>query len=165
VYSRYGFSFDGVAAAILVCLLVIASFIDLNLMLIPNLINLMIAITGIFYMLFGQGVTLKDSILGFILGGGILFLMGVLSNWILKKEGMGGGDIKLAAACGIYLGATKTVVALMLTVYTAGFILIIMLVMKKLRKDQCVPFGPFLSVGVIAVLLFYEQLRHILIAY
>jgi leader peptidase (prepilin peptidase)/N-methyltransferase len=156
VYRIFGLSFEGVITSVLICLLVIASFIDLNLMIIPNAINLMIAITGTAYLLFGNRVSLSESIIGFLIGGGILLLIGQLSCWLLKKEGMGGGDIKLSAACGLYLGTIKTIYALMFAVYSAGIVLIIMLILKKIKKNQCVPFGPFLSAGVIAVVLYYE---------
>ncbi len=162
VYRKFGLSVDGLLASILVCLLVIASFIDLNLMLIPNSINLLIAITGICYMLIGGMASLKEGIFGFIIGGGSLYLMGWIALRLLKKEGMGGGDIKLAAACGLYLGFIKTIYALMLAVYSAGIILIVMLVLKKIKKDQCVPFGPFLSAGVIAVVLYFEYFHRML---
>jgi prepilin signal peptidase PulO-like enzyme (type II secretory pathway) len=80
----------------------------------------------------------------------------------LKKEGMGGGDIKLSAACGLYLGTIKTIYALMLAVYSACLVLLVMLALKKIKKDQCVPFGPFLSTGVIAVALYYEYFHQFL---
>ncbi len=157
-YLQYGYTFQGLAALIMVCLLVVVAFIDLNLMIIPNRMNLIIAGIGILVLFLGWGVTWKDSFLGGLIGGGILLLLGGLSSWLLHKEGMGGGDIKLMAACGLYLGVVKVVWALMISVYIAGAILIVMLVSKKLKRDQQVSFGPFLSAGTIFVILFYDKL-------
>ncbi len=141
----------------MVCLLVIVAFVDLNSMIIPNRMNLIIAATGILSLLSGWNTTFVDGMLGGITGGGILLLMGFLSAWLLHKEGMGGGDIKFMAACGIYLGTVKVLCALMISVYIAGILLIVMLVLKKLKRNQLVPFGPFLSAGTILVILYFDR--------
>jgi leader peptidase (prepilin peptidase) / N-methyltransferase len=155
VYHQYGFTLKGLSYLILVCAVIAASFIDLDHMIIPNSINLFIGITGVFFMLMGWTVTFTQGLLGFCIGGGALLLLGLIAIWILKKEGMGGGDIKLAAVCGLYLGMDKMIFSLLLTTYIAGFILLVLLAVKKLKRGQYVPFGPFLSSGVIIIILFY----------
>lgn len=161
-YRSYGISFEGIITVILISLLVIASVIDRKLMIIPNAVNLSIAAVGIVYLLFGGKTSLKDGFVGFLIGGGILLLLGQLACWIWKKEGMGGGDIKLIAACGLFLGTVKTIYALMLAVYLASIVIIVLLALKKLKRDQHIPFGPFLSAGVIAVMLYYDYIQQFL---
>ncbi|MGB8453808.1 MAG: prepilin peptidase [Anaerocolumna sp.] len=158
VYHQYGLSFKGLAYVVLVCALIAASFIDLDHMIIPNSVNLFIGITGVFFMLMGWTVTWIQGLLGFCIGGGALLFLGLLAIWLLKKEGMGGGDIKLAAVCGLYLGMDKIILSLFLATYIAGFILIFLLVLKKLKKGQYVPFGPFLAAGIIINILFYDEI-------
>lgn len=114
-------------------------------------------------MLTGGTVTIKQSLLGFVIGGGILLSLGLFASVILKKEGMGGGDIKLAAACGLYLGIEKMIAAFIITAYIAGFILLVLLVAKKIKKDQYIPFAPFLSAGVITVILFFDKFIKVII--
>ena len=160
VYHEYGFSGKGITAVIMVCLLMIASLVDLNHMIIPNKLNLAIAVVGAGKLLFVQDITVLDSFCGFFLGGGVLFLMGKLAGMILHKEAMGGGDVKLLAACGIFLGLGRTLAAMLFAFYSAAFIIIILLVLKKLKRNQYVPFGPFISAGVIAVILYFEPLYH-----
>jgi leader peptidase (prepilin peptidase)/N-methyltransferase len=142
-----------------VCL-VTASFIDLEHRIIPNSINFFIGITGIFFMLMGWTVSLTDGLLGFITGGGVLLVIGLLSLWILKKEGMGGGDIKLAAVCGLYLGLEKTIYHFFIASYLALIIILVLFAARKLKKGQYLPFGPFLSAGAIIVILFYEDMLY-----
>ncbi len=158
VYHRYGLSLKGLSYLVLACAVITASFIDLDHMIIPNTVNLFIGITGIFFMLMGWTVTWKDGLLGLCIGGGVLFLLGLLAVWLYKKEGMGGGDIKLAAVCGLYLGMDKMILSLILTTYIAGLVIVVLLAARKLKKSQYVPFGPFLSSGVIIITLFYNEI-------
>jgi prepilin signal peptidase PulO-like enzyme (type II secretory pathway) len=99
-------------------------------------------------------------LLGFAAGGGVLLVIGLLSIWILKKEGMGGGDIKLAAACGLYMGLERTVVSFFITSYLAFIIVMILFAAGKLKKGQYLPFGPFLSAGAIIATIYYEDIIH-----
>jgi leader peptidase (prepilin peptidase)/N-methyltransferase len=161
VYHQYGFNLRGVAAVVISCAVITVSVIDLKYYIIPDSVNIFIAVTGFFFMVTGGTVTLKQSMLGFFLGGGVLFVLALLSFEFLKKEGMGGGDIKLAAACGIYLGVRKMLAVFIATSYLAAILLLIMLTLKKIKKDQYIPFGPFLSAGVIIVILFYDTIASI----
>ena len=157
-YHQYGITLQGAAVAIYVSLLVIISFIDLDHMIIPNSLNGIIGITGIIFMLMGWTVSIKQGILGSVIGGGVLLLLGYFSLWFLKKEGMGGGDIKLVAVSGFYLGLDRMIMALILTGYIAGIVLVILLVMRKLNRNQVIPFGPFLSTGMLISILLYENI-------
>mgnify|MGYP003793979975 FL=1 len=159
IYHQYGLGFRAFAAVLIACSLVTLSFIDLAYMIIPDSINIFIASSGIFFMLMRWSVSsLIQGIVGFLIGGGTLLLIGYLAICILKKEGMGGGDIKLAAACGLCLGANKIFVAFIITGYVAGFVLLILLVLRKINKNQYIPFGPFISTGVMITVLFYENI-------
>ena len=157
VYRLYGFSIQGCIAILLLCLLIIVAFVDFNTMVIPDYLSFMIGISGIIFILMGWTVTLWQGLLGLVIGGGSLWLLSKLSWLIFKKEGMGGGDIKLMAACGLYLGAGKTFFALVVTSYVALIILVGLLMFKKLKKNQYLPFGPFLTLGIAVTVLFYED--------
>lgn len=158
LYHRYGVSLEGLAYMILSVCLVTASFIDLDYRIIPNSINYFLGITGIFFLLMGWTVRLKDGLMGFVAGGGVLLVIGLLSIWIIKKEGMGGGDIKLAAVSGLYMGVERTISSFFVTSYLALIIIVILFVAGKLKKGQYLPFGPFLSAGAIIVIIFYEDI-------
>jgi len=157
-YIRYGFSLEYLAFLVLLISLVIISFIDLDHKIIPNKMTLFIGILGIVFVIFGITVKWQDALLGLLVGGGILYLLGLLSLFFMKKEGMGGGDIKLLAVAGLYLGWQRIIFSLMISSYVALFIIGILLVFKKIKKTQSIPFGPFLSTGIIIVVLYYDYI-------
>ena len=93
------------------------------------------------------------SAAGLLLGGGILLLTGVIGNWIYKKDSMGGGDIKLIAMLGAFLGMQKV-----LLVFLLGPILALpfALYVKFASKEETIPYGPFLALAG-AWLIFYGE--------
>ncbi|HOT28368.1 MAG TPA: A24 family peptidase [Candidatus Ozemobacteraceae bacterium] len=103
-------------------------------------------------------VTLTDSILGFLLGGGFLWALGWLAWKILKKEGMGGGDVKLLAAFGAWMG-WKPVIAIVVLASLLGTIGGVgSIIYQKIRYHRqykplthMIPFGPYLCVAFIFV--------------
>ncbi|MGD9372839.1 MAG: A24 family peptidase, partial [Desulfobacterales bacterium] len=95
---------------------------------------------------------------GIIAGGGSLLLVAWTYNLITKKEGMGGGDIKLLAMIGAIIGWK----GVLFTIFTSSLVgtLTGLAVMAQTRKGMklAVPFGPFLSIGSIAYIFFGPQL-------
>lgn len=131
---------------------VLSSYEDLKYKLIEDEIHLFAFITGILVYSF-TGMDIKNRLLGFALGGGILLIIAILS-----KGGMGGADIKLMAVYGMLMGPQKTFIALLLG-FTAGAVISLFLMALKLvgRKDT-IPFSPFLSLGSILAFLFGDVL-------
>jgi len=96
-------------------------------------------------------LALGRSALGMLVGGGVLYLTGMLGDFIFKKESMGGGDIKLLAMAGSILG-WKLV---LLTFFIAPILALIPgLVVLLLRRSHIIPYGPFLSLGLVLSLFF-----------
>lgn len=75
-----------------------------------------------------------------------------------KGRWIGFGDIKLSLLMGILLGLGKTLVALMLASYSALLVVLPLLALKKIKRTQPVPFGPFLILGTIASFLYGNDL-------
>ena len=73
---------------------------------------------------------------------------------ILSKGGLGGGDIKLAALIGFYLGWRKVLIALFLGALTGSVVGLVLIISKKITSKDPLPFGPFLSFGVFLNILF-----------
>ncbi len=161
VYVKYGFDFKTGIYLLLVYAVIVASFIDLDHRIIPDSVNLFLGITGFLFLFTGFTVNWKQGLLGALIGGGVLLLLGYFALWFLRKEGMGGGDIKLLAACGLYLGMGKTIMALILSAYIALIIILVLFIAKRYQKDQYIPYGPFISAGVITVVLFYQDILNI----
>jgi len=155
IYSAIGFTLAGLGAAIFACLLVVVAWIDVDYHIIPDLITFPGLIIGLL-LAFLQGWSMAaNSLWGMGLLGGLLLLVAVLS-----QGGMGGGDIKLAAVMGAFLGWKLGLIALLLS-FLAGSLagLGSILFLGKTRKDA-IPFGPFLALGGLVSLLLGESILH-----
>lgn len=94
------------------------------------------------------------SLLGVLLGGGLIYAMGVLGDFLFKKESMGGGDVKLMAMVGAFIGWKLALLAF----FIAPFFGAVYGVIEKIRtKDSTIAYGPFLALGSL-VSLFWGNL-------
>lgn len=100
-------------------------------------------------------LSFQASLIGFLVGGGLIYAMGVLGDVIFKKESMGGGDVKLLAMIGAFLGWKLSVLAFFIApIFGAVFGIV-----EKIRtKDSAIAYGPFLSLGALISLLFGEAI-------
>lgn len=142
-----------VPALLLLAALIAITFIDLEHELIPDAITLPGVVTGLVANVATGAVPWLDSVIGAIVAGGVFFAIIVASG-----GGMGGGDMKLGAMLGSFLGWQLTIVALFLAVVAGGGgALAVLSTGKKGRKDP-IPFGPFLALGGAAALLWGRSL-------
>lgn len=146
----YGISAEFFAGIILFSVLLTITFTDFETGLIPDKMTFpgMVAgliLSAVFPQLQAREIWYlgaMDSALGLLAGGGILILTGWLGQLIFKKESMGGGDVKLLAMIGTFLGWEKAVLVFMFAPLTAIFFA---LYMKYFKKSETIPFGPFLA--------------------
>jgi len=157
-YLKFGLTLDAVIYFVFIASLLIVTFIDLDHRIIPDSITLPGIPICLAASLVLSDTTFVDSILGIIAGGGSLFLVAWTYNLITKKEGMGGGDIKLLAMIGAIIGWK----GVLFTIFVSSLVgtLTGLAVMAQTRKGMklAVPFGPFLSIGSIAYIFFGPQL-------
>lgn len=154
-------------------LFLLLSVIDFRHYIIPDSINVSLAILGIilvvskFYVLcskfqvpssflgyYSNLLTFTNSIwvnhlLGLVFG---LFIFGLII-FVSKGRGMGWGDFKLAGALGLILGWPNVLISFMLSFLIGGLVGIILIIFKKKKMKEAIPFGPFLVLG--ATLLFF----------
>jgi len=163
VYKKYGLSFNSLAYILLCCGLVVSSFVDLKHRIIPDEISVGGIIVGF---LFNAGFVfsshrpydfypLINSLLGIIIGGAIIYISGVIGNYIFKKESMGGGDVKLLAMVGAFLGYKKALFTFFAAPFFGTVVGIYVLIKKK---DHIIPYGPFLSLAAFISLFWYEPI-------
>ena len=150
-----------VKAYIFASFLLILSFIDLDVRLLPNRLTFPGMILGLIlsFAFFPEGpkewridsVFLRyvDSLLGLILGGGVLFLIAMI-----QPKGMGGGDIKLCAMIGAFLGWKAMIVALFLGFLAGAISSLFLMVMKLATMKSLIPFGPYLALGGLISMLY-----------
>ncbi|NOZ87589.1 MAG: prepilin peptidase [Deltaproteobacteria bacterium] len=160
--------------------LVAASFIDMELRIIPNKITLAGIITGFALSLFPGGLGPLESLGGAILGGGILLGMMLLYLVIRGIEGMGFGDVKLLAMIGSFIGFQGVAITLVIGSITTILTSFVLAALGKLKPESpgstrggneikaswryaSLPFGPFLSVGAIAYVLFGSFLINLMV--
>ena len=113
---------------------------------------------ALLFNIFGVGISFADGMLGFILGGGMLALIAVASFFIFDKEGLGGGDIKLAATIGLYLGWRLTALTLVLSVYAGGLTGLLLMILKIKKRGEYIAYGPFLAVGSLIAMFYGEAI-------
>lgn len=138
---------------VLIIILGIITFTDFKRQEIDNEPLLLGLLFAVLFSLAGfNDVSVKSSIIGFFLGGGIFAL---LAFW-----GMGGGDVKLMAVLGYFLG-WKNIILVMFLSFAVGvvFSLFYMLVKKKGLKS-CIPFGPSIAIATVLVLFYGQQITN-----
>lgn len=151
VYVKFGISWEFLIYAVVSTALVIITVIDYEHKIIPDIITLPGIVLGL-----GAGSYLVSPInsgLGFLLGGGLFYLLAVLS-----RGGMGGGDIKFIAAAGALLGWQKVMLVIILGATLGSIVGLSLLIAKKKDRKSQIPFGPFLAVGTLIAIFFGEVL-------
>jgi len=148
----YLFFFAFVAA------LIVITVIDLYHQIIPDVISLPGIGVGLIASLILPQITFFNSLIGVLLGGGSLFIVGTLYHWIFKREGMGGGDVKLLAMIGAFLGWKAVILTILLSSLIGSITGIIIMVLKGKDFKYAIPFGPFLSLGAVISLFYGEEI-------
>lgn len=138
--------------------LLLVTVIDLAHQIIPDVITLPGIPIGLVSAATVLPITLVDSILGAVVGGGLLWLMAWISPYLFGKEGMGGGDIKLLAMVGTVLGWKPTLLTILVGSLAGAVVGIALIALGLLRRNQYVPFGPFLALGAVVSLFFHQDL-------
>jgi len=158
VYLKYHISLEAIVYFTFIAALLVITFIDLDHRIIPDVVSL--PGIGVFFMaaVFILSVPAKESLVGILAGGGSLYLVALCYKLLTRKEGMGGGDIKLLAMIGALLGWQG--VAFTIFVSSATGTLVGLTVMIATRKNMklAVPFGPFLAIGALTFIFFGPQM-------
>jgi len=148
----YLFYFAFVAA------LIVITVIDLYHQIIPDVISLPGIGMGLLASLLIPQITFSNSLIGVLLGGGSLFIVATFYQWLFKREGMGGGDIKLLAMIGAFLGWKAVLLTILLSSLIGSVTGILMMVVKGKDFKYAIPFGPFLSLGAVISLFYGEEI-------
>ena len=149
---RFGLSVEMLVGFCLSTVLLALSVIDWRTQEIPDGFHLFLLVVGILWnvcaALIGKGILLQN-VIGFFAVSVPLFLLGVLS-----QGGMGGGDVKLMAVCGLILGWQKALLALGLAALIGTLVMLPIHILRKKERREPIPFGPFLAAGVWAAFLY-----------
>lgn len=138
--------------------LVVITFIDLEHQIIPDSISLPGIVIGFVVSFFIPGFGWLNSLIGIVAGGGSLLLVAYGYQLIAKKDGMGGGDIKLLAMMGAFFG-WKAVLFIIFAASVAGSVIGIGVMLAQ-KKDStlAIPFGPFLATAAVLYIFYGKQI-------
>ncbi|RJP27963.1 MAG: prepilin peptidase [Candidatus Omnitrophota bacterium] len=175
LFAKYGLSYEFFVYIVFVSGLIVATFIDIKHRIIPDEVSVGGLIVGL--VLFAvRGIEIKplsynyqyalDSFLGILIGGGTIYLTGALFDLVYFKllkrppiqgetESMGGGDIKLLAMIGAFVGWKAALVTFLIAPFLG---LTVGLVNLVSRKDHTIPYGPFLSLAAIIALFWQDKI-------
>jgi len=129
----------------------IAAVVDIKDKKIPNDLVLAMIAAWILLMIpklfLDPEITLKilvDSAAGFAIGGGLFLLV-----YFVSRKGLGGGDVKLMAAVGMYMGLYRVLPAMLYGTVIAALVGAVLLLLKKIGRKDTIPLAPFLYAGIL----------------
>lgn len=158
VFSKFKMEYQTLYYWNFVAILFVVTLVDFDSKIIPDEFLIYGAITGIIMNYIFKFIEWKDILLGSLSGGGFFLAIFLFSLLVLKKEGMGFGDVKFMAMNGIYLGLLNNMFAGILSFYIGLLVVIPLLLMKKKGVGSEVPFGPFIAVASIVSFLFGKDI-------
>jgi leader peptidase (prepilin peptidase)/N-methyltransferase len=170
---EFGFTGEAILVMALCSTLVVITFIDLDHQIIPDVITYPGMVIGLgvapFFMStlavplsFGLGTVLPpmgqygtaflNAFIGLVLGGAPLYLIGLLWEKLRKVEAMGGGDVKYMSMVGSFLGWKGAFLTIMLGAVSGSIVGVTLILLKKHKAENVIPFGPFLAFGTLLTL-------------
>ena len=150
LYTRFGLTFYFFSFFALTAALVVITFIDLEHRIIPDIISLPGIFIGVVIAIWAPWITLQDSLIGALIGGGSLFVVAIVYEKVTKREGMGMGDVKLLAMIGAWLGWEAILFTIFVASLTGTIIGGVAMLVHKQGRHYALPFGPFLAFAAIA---------------
>jgi len=157
-YWYYGLSVDFAVIAFYGCLFIVLGIIDLEHELILDKIVYPAAVVALIISVFRPPPGIIDvplpwlGIVNSVIGGAIGFVF-LLIPALIYPKGMGWGDVKMAGLIGLVTGSQLVLVALLMGTILGGLVGGVLLLLKIKKRKETIPFGPFLSLATMAILL------------
>ncbi len=158
IFLKFGLQVQAPIYLLFIAGLLIITFIDIDHKIIPDMISLPGILIGFAAAFIMPDLGYKNSLAGILIGGGSLYTIAWIYTLITKREGMGGGDIKLLAMIGAFIGWQGVI----FTIFTASALGtaagLIQMIISRSNMKLAIPFGPFLSMGAITFIFFGRAL-------
>lgn len=167
LYSQFGLGFEFFVGFVFIAALIVISFIDLDVRIVPDVISLPGIICGLvlsvagYFVIGGEGDLLPSplsSLIGMIAGGGFLLTTAWLYEKITGVDGMGGGDIKLLAMIGAFLGWPSVPFTLFIASLIGSVVGLTCMLLTGAGRRLALPFAPFLCSGAVLFIFFGDAL-------
>ena len=138
-------------------LLMFSLIFDLKYMILPDFANYSLIATSILLIIMGghKGTPLQFILTGL---GSLLFFFLLNRIKIRGSEAMGMGDVKYSLFMGLFLGWPNTLVAIYFAFVIGAIVSIVLLVFKIIKRENPIPFGPFLIIGTVVAKIYGEQI-------
>ncbi|NBV49825.1 prepilin peptidase [bacterium] len=162
-WLHYGWSLAWIFYTYFVSSLLVITVIDLRHMIIPDELSLTGILIGVLASFFVQHITWWESLLGAALGGGIFMAIAMGYEKFARQEGLGGGDIKLLAMIGAWLGYQSILVVIVISSALGSVVGLSLMLLRKKTLKTAIPFGPFLALGAIVYLFWGEWIGRFLL--
>ncbi|MCP4749170.1 MAG: prepilin peptidase [Desulfobacteraceae bacterium] len=157
-YLHFGLHIHAIIYFLFICGLLTITFIDIDHQIIPDIISLPGIPIGFAASFLLPNLQWTESLLGLLLGGGSLYLLAIGYQFITGNDGMGGGDIKLLAMIGAFIGWKGVFFTVMVSSFIGTAVGLLLMIKSRKGIKLRIPFGPFLSIGAILYLFFGPQL-------
>jgi leader peptidase (prepilin peptidase)/N-methyltransferase len=152
LFINFGLNYIFWVYSLLTFCLIVITFIDLEFQLIPDSISLIGIFAGVMLSIIFPGLqnaftwekAFLNSVSGALVGGGLIYLTGALGQLAFKKESMGGGDVKLMAMLGAFLGWKMAALIFFLAPFFGAPVGIYV---KFIKKQDIIPYGPYISLA------------------
>lgn len=167
LYYQFGFGLAFFTACIFVAALIVVSFIDLDVRIVPDAISLPGIAVGVVFSVVAKYLigdpsevipTPFSAVVGILAGGGFLFAVAWIYERLTGIDGMGGGDIKLLAMIGAFLGWPSIPFTIFLASLTGSVVGLGVMLATGAGRRLALPFAPFLCVGAAVHLFFGREL-------
>ena len=153
LYWHLGWSWTLLEDLVFLFGLVTVSFIDFDHMILPDVFTLSGIVIGLIGAWLNPEREFMPSLIGVVVGGGALWLVAYLYYVLRNQEGMGGGDIKLLAWIGAVLGWKAIPFVVLVSSIVGSVVGLIIAIRTKGGLGASIPFGPYLALGAIILLL------------
>ncbi|MBE2886827.1 prepilin peptidase [Geobacter anodireducens] len=154
LFLKFGPTLTFAALFVFCSALVAITFIDLDHQIIPDVISLPGIVLGFALSFVLPWLGWLNSLIGIVAGGGSLLLVAWLYERLTGKEGMGGGDIKLLAMMGAFLGWRAVPFIIFASSLVGSIIGLTVMMLQKKDSKLAIPFGPFLALGALLYIFF-----------
>ncbi len=171
LFLKFGFTWGLLIYLVFISALIIATFTDFDHLIIPDVISYPALLLGLILstaypsmqrtlsqwsqISTGPGEGFLASLTGAVSGGLFLYLIGAIGKKIFKKEAMGGGDVKLLAMIGAFLGWQLVTLTIFISALSGS---IVGLIIKFKKGESYIPYGPYLALGAVISLLWGREL-------
>ena len=157
LFWKFGPTMKFLVSFIFCCVLIVITFVDFDHQIIPDVLTLPGIPLFFLAAVFVMGIPPLAAALGLLIGGGILYAIAAGYEIIAKREGMGGGDIKLLAMLGAFFGWQSLFFILLVSSFSGAIVGITVMVIKGKDMKYAVPFGPFLSLAALANIFWGDE--------